>query len=169
MRGDLPEWEIEIAYWIDLCMNEINARAYVIISWMSGGDLRPLAAAIAQGPLDWVVADYLRQMIDDDRFKVAPGSPRRPELFARTIETALEYERRVGAGASSEVAFEEVAAELRLGVNTVRAAVTKWRKSVLHPASWARLDAATQTRRRQARSKTRAQNARSSRAKNPPI
>jgi hypothetical protein len=127
-----PVWETEITdraeHW---GTTENDTRAGVIIRWMEEGDLRPLAVHLGSGSIHPAVADQLIQMINHQQLKVVTGKkgrPKKPELFARTIETGLDYERRNVAGASAAT-FEKISAERGVGESTARADVRNWRKS----------------------------------------
>jgi hypothetical protein len=127
MIAGQPEWEIEIAFYVEYFgMPPVEARAFTIQRWMHAGDLRPLAAAIEEGPLDVVVLEKLRRMINDGRLKVVPGSPRKPERHARDMLAFLTYE---ASEVPSDEAFEEISKGLGIGNKSVRKAVSDWRKT----------------------------------------
>lgn len=120
-------WEVEIAFYTDeLEMPALDARTFTICRWMWLGDLRPLAAAIDEGPLDAPVLDMLVRLIREDRLRVVPckrGSPKKPERAGRDIAAALAYEAHPG---KSDEAFREIAEAIGMSEQTVRNAVTRW-------------------------------------------
>ncbi len=129
--GHVP-WNVEVEYWINnKGINPNKARTFVIIRWMYHGDLRPLVAAIRGGhPIDQDLLSWLAFMIDDGRLTVKPprhGRPRPAAKFARDIIAALLYENR--AADNSENAFREIAEALGISHQSVRQAVTRWRKT----------------------------------------
>ena len=82
-------WEIEIAYCVNkLEMEPIDARAYVIVSWMYRGDLRPLAAEIKKKgtEIDVVILNFLARVIDQGLLTVkhGRGAPTQPDKSARS-------------------------------------------------------------------------------------
>jgi hypothetical protein len=130
--GGHDPWEIEIAYWINHRGTDPDkARAFVIIRWMWHGDLRPLAAAIGEGHvLHQGVLNWLARMIDEDRLTIKRnrhGRPKPPDKFARDIVAALLYEDRTTD--NSKDAFKEIADILSMSHQSVRQAVTRWRKT----------------------------------------
>jgi hypothetical protein len=132
MIGGHDPWEVEIAYWINHRGTDPDkAHAFVIIRWMWHGDCRPLAAAIREGhPLDQGVLNLLARMIDEGRLTIKRsrhGRPKPPDKFARDIVAALLYEDRNED--RSEDAFKEIAATLSMSHQSVRQAVTRWRKA----------------------------------------
>jgi hypothetical protein len=124
-------WDVEVAFYTNKRgIDHDKARTFTIIRWMYHGDLRPLAAAIAEGfTLDQAVLNLLARMIIDGRLTIAPrqrGRPRKPELFARDVVAALAYEAHPG---NSEEAFEEIAKAIGVSDRTVRQAFTAYRKA----------------------------------------
>jgi predicted component of type VI protein secretion system len=126
------EWEIEIAFYTNKRgIDPERARILTIFRWMYHGDFRPLASAIWEGHvLDEAVLNLLAQMIDEDRLKLVPrkgrGRPKAPETLARNVVAALAYETAQRPG---KEAFEEIASALGTSEQTVRQAVTAWRKA----------------------------------------
>src|SRR5262249_22429563 len=124
-------WDVEVAYFIGKKGIDPNkARTFVIIRWMYHGDLRPLAAAIWKGhPLDQDVLNWLAKLIDDGRLTVKTprhGRPKPPDKFGRDILAALFYENRTTN--NSENAFREIADAFGTSHQSIRHAVTRWRK-----------------------------------------
>lgn len=121
-------WEVETAFYIEQEFPPEVARWLTIVRWMVLGDLRPLAQAIREGDVDPAVLQVLADMIDDDRLVVPPlkrGPPKNPELFARNLIAALRYDAQSGGSAA---VVREIANELCVSEQTVRAAVTRLRK-----------------------------------------
>src|SRR5262245_52488001 len=89
------EWETEAEFYIQRFGIDIDkARTFTILRWMHHGDLRPLAAAIAEGhKLHEAVLNKLADMIQNDRIKVSGkrGHPKSPEVFARDLIAAQSY------------------------------------------------------------------------------
>ena len=76
-----------------------------------------------------------RKMIDEDRLTIKRnrhGAPKPPDKFARDIVAALLYEKR--STNTSKDAFKEIAATLSMSHQSVRQAVTRWRKTSDHRA-----------------------------------
>ena len=133
-------WEIEVAHWTKLGMDEDTARAHTISRWLYWGDLRPLEAAIAERrEIHPAVLILLADMISGGtrkfgkpppyRLKVERlrrGRPKNPEHFARGLVAAREYERHDG---NSDEEFERIAKELGIGPRTARQHVTASRKA----------------------------------------
>ena len=123
-------WEIERQWYIERCdLPSEVAHWLTIVRWMVNGDLRPLSAAMREGELPSSVWGVLAEMIDHGRLKVVPpkrGSPRKPERFARDLVAAAHYEDHPS---NSNAAFQEIAEAIGMSEQTVRAAVTSWRKS----------------------------------------
>jgi hypothetical protein len=133
MKGvDEPEWEIEIAFYInDRDVDPEKARIFTILRWMHHGDFRPLAAAIWDGhKLDEVLLKSLAEMISEDRLKLVPrrgrGRPKAPGTTARKIVVGRAYE--AAKNPSNEV-FETIAKTIGTSVQTVRKDLTAWRKA----------------------------------------
>jgi hypothetical protein len=129
--GGHDPWDIEVAYWTNhRGVDPDIAHAFVIIRWMWHGDLRPLAAAIEEGHvLHQGVLNWLARMIEEGRLTVKRnrhGAPKPPDKFARDIVAALLYERRTN---NSKDAFKEIAATLSMSHQSVRQAVTRWRRA----------------------------------------
>jgi hypothetical protein len=136
---DEEPWDIEIAYYATYKgLDQDKAQTLTIMRWMWSGDLRPLAAAIAEDRLLAPgVLNLMHDMILDGRIAVihkhaGPGRPKRrqPELFARMIVAALWYLKRPNRDNSDEE-FENIASALGVSHQTVRQAVTAFRSA--HP------------------------------------
>jgi hypothetical protein len=97
---------------------------------MYHGDFRPLAAAIRDSSaIDDAVLGLLARMIDDGRLSAKPyrsGRRRSPANFARDLRAALLYESRTDR---SDAAFQRIADTLGMSHQSVRQAVTRWRKA----------------------------------------
>jgi hypothetical protein len=93
-------WDIETAFYIDtLGMPPLDARTFTICRWMFLGNLRPLADALAAGPLDAPVINMLLRLISKGRLRVVPlkgGRRPSPERAGRDIAAALAYEAHPG-------------------------------------------------------------------------
>jgi hypothetical protein len=133
-------WEIEVAFYTnEWDWDEDDARAFMMERWLYHGDLRPLGAAIVERrEIHPAVLNLLADMISGgtSRFgkpppyrlkaeKVRRGRSKKPELFARSLVAAGEYERHAG---NSDEGFERIAKELGIGPRSVRQAVTALRK-----------------------------------------
>ena len=119
-------WDSSAFYTDELGMPALDARTFTICRWMYHGDLRPLADALDEGPLDAPVIDMLVKLIREDRLRVAPrkrGSPKKPERAGRDIAAALAYEAHPG---KSDEAFHDIAEMIGMSEKTVRNAVTRW-------------------------------------------
>lgn len=126
-------WDIETAFYANKRgVDPANARIFTILRWMYHGDFRPLAAAINDGAvLDEAILNLLAQMIIDDRLRLVAskgrrGRPKAPETFARNVVAALAYE---ADQYQSQEAFDNIAKALGTSEQTVRQAVTAWRKA----------------------------------------
>jgi hypothetical protein len=132
-------WEIEVAFWTnERGMDPDEARAFTISRWLYNGDLRPLEAAIVERcEIHPAVLILLARMISGGTSgkpppyrlkaeKLRRGPPKKPELFARRLVAAREYERHAG---NSDDGFERIAKEHGIGPRTVRQAVTALRKA----------------------------------------
>jgi hypothetical protein len=133
-------WEIEVAHWTNEGMDPDTARAFTISRWLYHGDLRPLEAAIVERrEIHPAVLILLADMISGgtSRFGKPPphrlkvekhrrGPSKKPELFARGLVVAREYERHAG---NSDEEFERIAKELGIGPRTARQHVTASRKA----------------------------------------
>jgi hypothetical protein len=122
-------WDIEEAFYINhRGVDPEKARIFVILRWLSLGDLRPLAAAIDEGhQLDQAVLNLLANLIDEGRITIKPrkrGAPKKPDKTARDIVAALAYENHPG---NSDEAFAEIADAIGMSEQSVRQAVTAWR------------------------------------------
>jgi|SRR5215813_5976275 len=121
-------WDTEIAFYMNYRgFDQTKALTFTILRWMYQGDLRPLADAIIQGyVIDEAVLNLLARLILDERISVSQGHgrPRKSELFARKIIAALWYKPE----ANSEAEFEHIADTLGVSHQTVRHAVTAFRR-----------------------------------------
>jgi hypothetical protein len=125
-------WDVEIRHLVDeIGLTAANARTSVILQWMLHGDFRPLAAEIRKGrPLSDGVLNALATMIEEDRLNAKPlyqGRPVDPTKFARDYLAALLYGELI-KDTPSDVAFQEVAEVLSTTEDSVRKAVTRYRK-----------------------------------------
>lgn len=130
--GGHDPWDIEVAYWINHRGADPDiANTWVIIRWMWHGDLRPLAAAIREGQaLDQGVLNVLARMIEEGRLSMnryGRSRPKSPDKFPGDIVAALLYQNRTAE--KSEEAFNEIANILSMSHQSVRQAVTRWRKT----------------------------------------
>jgi hypothetical protein len=140
-QQELDPWEIEVAFYTnERGFNPDEARIFMMLRWIYTGDLRPLEAAIVEGrEIDRAVLNLLADMISSDTSrlgkpppyrlkaeKLRRGRPKKPELFARRIVAAREYERHAG---NSDEGFERIAKEMGTSPRTVRQAVTAFRKA----------------------------------------
>jgi hypothetical protein len=133
-------WKIEIAYYIDLGVDDPDiARAITIRRYMEFNDLRPLRDAIAKAKriddkmvaIDAAILGDLLELIDQGRLVVKPlagGKPKSPAKFARDLIGALRFEKRIAKKSNSDAAFRETASELGMTEVALREAVTRWRK-----------------------------------------
>jgi hypothetical protein len=131
--GELSPWDIEVVFYEQMRgIDPDKARIATIIRWMENGDLRPLAAAIEEvGALDKEVLSCLAELISNDRITVRPrrsrrGAPKKLGKFARDLVAALAYQTY---GTGSDETFATIAEQLRVSEQTVRQAVTKFRKA----------------------------------------
>jgi hypothetical protein len=138
MIGKHNEWDIEAAFYIkELGTDPEKARIFVILRWMYHGDFRPLAAAIWEGGpggnLDDAVLSLLAQLIDQGRVKLVPrkqgrtGRPKNPATLARRIVAGASYEADFPEMKSDE-RIEEISNVLGMSPQSVRNAVTAWKK-----------------------------------------
>jgi hypothetical protein len=127
-------WNDEIAFYIEKRgLDPEEARIVTILRWTYHGDFRPLAEAIRVGRVPAEVLNLLYDMIVDGRLKVVHrkyrGRPRSPEAQARKIGIASVYGEARLSGFSSKEAFEQIAEALGMSEQTLRQAVTAWRKA----------------------------------------
>jgi hypothetical protein len=118
-------WEVEVAYCInELKVEPIDARAIVIISWMYRGDLRPLAAALRDGPLDPPVLSQFLRMIDQDLLTVKRkrGAPTQPSKSVRDLVIAFRHANREGKSAD---AIQALAEQFGISDELVRRAIRR--------------------------------------------
>jgi hypothetical protein len=135
MIGEHNEWDIEVAFYVNECGVDLEkARAFVILRWMCNGDFKPLAAAIWEGGpggnLDDAVLATLAQLIDDGRVKLVPkgrGRPKYPAKDARRIVAGASYEAGDPKRKSDE-RIEEIGEQLGMSPQSVRNAITAWKK-----------------------------------------
>jgi hypothetical protein len=133
--GGHDPWEWEVAYYRDKRgMDPDKARIFVIIRWAYEGDLRPLRAAIVNSrTLHDAVGGFLCSMIDEGRLIMKPprrGRPRGPDQTAFIIAAGLLYENHTTD--KSEDAFTDIAELLGKSHQSIRQAVTRWRKTTLN-------------------------------------
>jgi hypothetical protein len=129
------EWEIEEAFYTNKRgIDPEKAHLFVILRWMYHGDFRPLAAAIWEGgeggAIDDAILATLAQFIDEDRLKLVPkgrGRRKDPATFARRAVAALSYE--ASKRPTSDEKFADVADRLGMSKESVRAAITAWRRA----------------------------------------
>jgi hypothetical protein len=134
-------WNYEIEFYVSECGYTLNqARTFTILRWMWEGDLRPLQHAIMEKwELDDAVLLMLADMISDKpishpymaRYKIKAeqrtrsGRSKDPEEAGRAYMLGTIYDsREIG----SEPAFEAIAKHMGMSHQTVRNAVTAWRK-----------------------------------------
>jgi hypothetical protein len=141
-EGQLEQpWEIEVAFYTnERGFDPDEARLLMMLRWLYLGDLRPLEAAIVEGrEIDRAVLNLLADMISSDAtrlgkappyrleaVKLSRGRSRKPELFARRVIAAGEYERHSG---NSDEGFERIGKELGISPQAVRRDVTAFRKA----------------------------------------
>jgi len=126
-------WDFETQFYVDDGANPGGARIAVILKWMSQGDLRPLAAAIKEGHhIPKMVLGWLAYMIDEGQVVVkarARGRQRKLENGPRNLLAGLAYHHHSGSGLNSEKLFEAIAEVMGTSPESVRQAVTIYRKS----------------------------------------
>jgi hypothetical protein len=131
IEGHWP-WEVEIAFFTEKRgIDPEKARIFTVLRWMYHGDFRPLAWSINEGhALDEAIGNSLSRMIGEGRLKLVARKGRRrykvPATFGRNIVAALAYEAHTG---KSDEAFAEIANDIGISEQTVRQAVTAWRKA----------------------------------------
>src|SRR5262249_40545691 len=99
--------------------------------WMEMGDLHPLAAAITEGHVSNEVLKHLAHLIRSGArlaVKRRRGKPKQAAKDARDRITALMYELGIFDSKRSDDAFREIAARFGVSEQSVRQAVTKFRK-----------------------------------------
>ena len=122
-------WDIEVAYLIEhLEVDPVDACAIVVISWMYRGDLRPLAAALRDGPLDPPVLSQLLRMIDEGQLTVKRkrGAPTQPSKSVRDLVIAFRYASREIKSAD---AIQEIAKDFNISDELVRRAIRRRKKT----------------------------------------
>lgn len=126
-------WEDETAFYItQLGTDPEKARIMTILRWMWHGDFRPLAAAIDKDQfLDPAIINLLSRMIHEGRLQLRhrKGRPKKPEAGARQIAGAVKYENLRLSGRASDEAFREIARAFGTSEQSIRQAVTAWRKA----------------------------------------
>jgi hypothetical protein len=135
------DFELEVeatALGLHLQAPRLDAQTETIIHRMWLGDFRPLAAAIAGGDegVHPAVGYELLRLIDEDQLNVKQrrrGARQQPDLLARKLQMFIAYEGLRGSGDTSGKAFEKVATEFGIGVESVRQAVTEIRKRLREP------------------------------------
>ena len=117
-----------------LSLTAEQARTQIIIHWMRNGRFEPFAEAVAEGRiLDPIVGKELMSLVVAGRLRVAQkpgirGAKKRVELLARQARMFLAYDAECARPCPSNDAFERVAKEFGVSVESVRAAVTQGRK-----------------------------------------
>jgi hypothetical protein len=129
---DVPLWGVEAKRLMDVVgLSLDNARSSVILQWMLHGDFRPLADAIRKGqPLSNSTLNALATMIEEDRLTAIPlwdGRPTDPTKSARDYLAALLYAELI-KDTLPDAAHQEIAAILGTTVDSVKKAVTRYRK-----------------------------------------
>jgi len=124
-------WEIEIAYMVEhLELDPTDARAWVVIRWMSLGDLRPLAAEIKkQGTaLDGAILMSLERIINEGQLTVKRkrGAPIKPAKSIRDLVIKFRHANRT---IKSAEAIQEIAKDFNISDELVRRAIRQRRKS----------------------------------------
>jgi hypothetical protein len=137
---DEQPWDVEIGYLINQRDFDLDkARTLTVLRWMYWGDLRPLAATIYEAgdndlptiTLEKALLNYLARMIVEGRITAKPPSPNKPQQvgkFARDYAAWFLYEELIKDTKSAE-AIRQVAKALGIGEQTVRQAITYWRKN----------------------------------------
>src|SRR5262249_27595892 len=121
-------WDMEIALVTELEIPPDEARNETIIRWMEMGDLRPLAAAITEGYASDEVLKRLAELVGRGAQLTLPrrrGKPKQAAKASRDLIFWLMYEPR---SKRSDEAFREIAARFGVSEQSVRQAVTKFRK-----------------------------------------
>jgi hypothetical protein len=111
-------------------------RFLTLMGNMRNGDLRPLAAAIWEGPVEPIVLYYLALMIDEGlviakgrvTVKRPRGRPQQREKSVRDRMIAQLYEK-LAENIPSADALQKAADTFRTTEAAVRKAVTSWRSS----------------------------------------
>jgi hypothetical protein len=137
---DQQPWDVEIGYLINQRGFDLDkARTLTVLRWMYWGDLRPLAATIYEAgdndlptiTLEKALLKYLARMIVEGRLTAQPPSRNKPQQvgkFARDYTAWFLYEELIRDTTSAE-AIRQVAKALGIGEQTVRQAITYWRKN----------------------------------------
>src|SRR5262249_17272984 len=130
---NLWDWEIELLTKFEIPLDE--ARYETIFQWMRMGDLRPLAAAITEGYASKEMLEDLADLIRNGAqltVKRGRGKPKQAAKDARDRITAHMYDLglfdRLRKRKRSDDAFREIAARFGVSEQSVRQAVTKFRK-----------------------------------------
>jgi len=121
-------WDMEIALLTEIDIPLDEARNETIIRWMEMGDLHPLAAAITEGYASDEVFKRLAELIASGAQLTLPrprGKPKQAAKAARDLIFWLMYNPR---SKRSDDVFREIAAKFGVSEQTVRQAVTKFRK-----------------------------------------
>jgi hypothetical protein len=124
---NLWDIEIELLTKIDVPLDE--ARNETIIDWMRMGDLRPLAAAITEGYVSDEMLTNLADLISSGAQLTLPrsrGKPKQAAKGSRDLIFWLMYER--GGSKRSDDRFRQIAETFGVSEQSVRQAVTKFRK-----------------------------------------
>ncbi len=132
------EWDVEVTFYVNKCgIDREKAHAFVIMRWMYHGDFRPLAAAIWEGGEGVIILDavliMLARLIDEGRVTLLAkkrgrtGRPRDMAKDIRRIVAAMFYETNKAAKKSDE-RIEEIGKFLGMSHQSVRNAITAWKK-----------------------------------------
>jgi hypothetical protein len=131
-EGEYDWWDIETAFYVEQQgIDPEKARLFVILRWMILGDFRPLEEAIRKGgAIDDAILGLLAKMISERRLKLLPkrrGRPKAAYSFARNFLVGTAYEDKQDS--SSDEAVVHIAQTIGMSEQTVRRAVTQWRKT----------------------------------------
>ena len=138
-------WDMEIALLTEIDIPLDEARNETIVRWMEMGDLSPLAAAITEGYVSDEVLKRLAELVSRGAQLALPrrrGKPKQAAKAARDLIFWLMYEPR---SKRSDEAFREIAKMFGVSEQSVRQAVTKFRKAA--QSGWRRRDALAPTLR----------------------
>jgi hypothetical protein len=143
-------WDYEIAFYIKkMGLEPHKARTITLLRWLHHGNLRPLAAVIAEGhEIDQAVLNALAMMISPERFSLGPpinytspfrieavptrghGRPKDVAPWIRTSVLAQTYAKHIGDGKKSDEVFRQIAEAVGVSESTVRQAVSAYRKQL---------------------------------------
>jgi hypothetical protein len=126
-------WDAEADFYTkNIGLDPAKARTFVVMRWTWHGDFRPLLAAIREHRVDQDMLNQLGVMIMEGRLQV--HRPRRGrslnvEAGIRNIVAAKAYEHSApNWDDGSDELFERIANATGVSVESVRRAVTRWRK-----------------------------------------